>query len=111
MLVEEEDLFYILTNTIIVLYFLNNADNSFFFELLIFLGKVCRYQGSVWDGFGYILTIILFSLFYNVTKFFEFETKYSLCAEVNISMIFIIESTLYLTKLCFDHLHHHLQAG
>ena len=51
-------------------------------------------QGSVWDGFGYILTIILFSFLYNVTKFFEFKTKYSLCAEVNIFIIFVfVQST------------------
>ena len=67
-------------------------------------------QGSVWDGFGYILTIILFSLLYNVTKFFEFKTKYSLCAEVNMFMIFnsliiiftsiiiLITSTLMITS-------------
>ena len=67
-------------------------------------------QGSVWDGFGYILTIILFSLLYNVTKFFEFKTKYSLCAEVKISMISVVESTSlhYLNHL---YLHHHDQDG
>ena len=25
-------------------------------------------QGSVWDGLGYIITIITFSLFYNIIK-------------------------------------------
>lgn len=31
-------------------------------------------QGSVLNGQGYILTIILFSVAYNIIKFFEFET-------------------------------------
>ena len=31
-------------------------------------------QGSIWNGGGYIVTIILFSVAYNVVKFFEFET-------------------------------------
>ena len=67
-------------------------------------------QGSVWDGFGYILTIILFSILYNVTKFFEFKTKYSLCAEVKISMIVVIEPTAlhHHGHLNHLHIHHHL---
>ena len=31
-------------------------------------------QGSVFNGQGYILIIILFSVAYNIIKFFEFET-------------------------------------
>jgi len=33
-----------------------------------------RNLGSVWNGHGYIITIILFSVIYNIYKFFEFET-------------------------------------
>ena len=33
-------------------------------------------QGSVFDGFGYIFAIILFSILYNLIKFFEFKTVY-----------------------------------
>ena len=32
------------------------------------------FQGSVMNGQGYILTIIIFSVAYNIVKFFEFET-------------------------------------
>ena len=32
------------------------------------------FQGSVMNGQGYILTIIVFSVAYNIVKFFEFET-------------------------------------
>ena len=32
------------------------------------------FQGSVLDGQGYIITIIIFSVLYNIIKFFEFET-------------------------------------
>ena len=32
------------------------------------------FQGSVLNGRGYILTIIIFAVAYNIVKFFEFET-------------------------------------
>ena len=32
------------------------------------------FKGSVMDGQGYIITIIIFSVIYNIIKFFEFET-------------------------------------
>jgi len=35
-----------------------------------------RNLGSVLNGFGYIFTIITFSVLYNIIKFFEFETVY-----------------------------------
>ena len=33
-----------------------------------------HFQGSIMDGQGYIITIIIFSILYNIVKFFEFET-------------------------------------
>ena len=34
------------------------------------------FQGSVYNGFGYIFAIIMFSTLYNIIKFFEFKTVY-----------------------------------
>ena len=34
-------------------------------------------QGSVWNGKGYIIIIILFSSLFNLIKFFEYQTIYS----------------------------------
>ena len=34
------------------------------------------FQGSVHNGLGYIIVIIVFSFLYNLTKFFEFQTVY-----------------------------------
>ena len=36
--------------------------------------KVPCFQGSVLNGRGYIITITVFSILYNLVKFFEFET-------------------------------------
>ena len=38
--------------------------------------KKIFFQGSVLNGFGYIFTILTFSILYNLIKFFEFETVY-----------------------------------
>jgi hypothetical protein len=33
-------------------------------------------QGSILDGYFYILIIVLFSVLYNLARFFEYETVY-----------------------------------
>ena len=43
-------------------------------ELLLLLTQHPHFQGSIMDGQGYIITIIIFSILYNIVKFFEFET-------------------------------------
>lgn len=45
-----------------------------------------RNLGSVWDGLGYVFTIIIFSVLYNSLKFFEFTTEFTECAEVVMSV-------------------------
>ena len=35
------------------------------------------FQGSVCDGLGYVIIIIIFSVLYNAIKFFEFTTSYT----------------------------------
>ena len=42
--------------------------------LLLLLAQHPHFQGSIMDGQGYIITIIIFSILYNIVKFFEFET-------------------------------------
>ena len=44
--------------------------DKFIFQHIFF----SYFQGSVLDGHGYIITIIIFSILYNIIKFFEFET-------------------------------------
>ena len=61
------------------------VSTSRFSRRYLTLNYISSYQGSVWDGLVYILTIILFSFLYNFVKFFEFQTKYSPCAEVKSS--------------------------
>ena len=34
------------------------------------------YQGSILEGYFYILIIVLFSVLYNLARFFEYETVY-----------------------------------
>ena len=41
-----------------------------------------RNLGSVCDGFGYVTTIIIFSILYNGIKFFEFRTDYPKCIDM-----------------------------
>ena len=36
--------------------------------------SIKHFQGSVLNGQGYIIGIIIFSVAYNIVKFFEFET-------------------------------------
>ena len=40
------------------------------------LTDLCLLQGSVWNGKGYIIMIIIFSVLFNVNKLFEYETIY-----------------------------------
>ena len=41
------------------------------------ISKTKTFQGSVCDGLGYVIIIILFSVLYNAIKFFEFTTSYA----------------------------------
>jgi len=41
-----------------------------------------RNLGSVCDGLGYVIIIIVFSVLYNAIKFFEFTTSYTRCDEL-----------------------------
>ena len=72
------------------LYFYNSVGTRFYVLvtfLFIYLSKydICIieierlliWQGSILNGQGYIFAIIVFSVVYNIIKFFEFETVMS----------------------------------
>ena len=50
---------------------------NFILQAIISIIKGCWLQGSVWNGKGYIIIIILFSSLFNLIKFFEYQTVYS----------------------------------
>ena len=50
-------------------------------HLFSFLYNICCIQGNVCEGGGYIVSVVIFSFLFNLSKFLEFQTVYMLEVE------------------------------